>query len=137
MALYCFSCSFLARLLTQPSVPAFGQGSGGRVQLIDHRDRRIGYDRRHYRGHYGRYQGPYYAPYAYYGPYYGPYAGLSSGITSVAETKLTRDACRGERPSISAEAVETSCAKWKGSNRKCPRELERSLHGHGLWVRCS
>jgi hypothetical protein len=49
-------------------------------------------------------KGPYYAPYAYYGPYYGPYAGLSSGITSVAETKLTRDACRGERPSISAES---------------------------------
>jgi hypothetical protein len=49
------------------------QGKVGRVQLIDNRDRRKVYDRRHYRGHYGRYYGPYYAPYAYYGPYYGPH----------------------------------------------------------------
>jgi hypothetical protein len=58
---------------SQPSALAFGQGSEGGVQLIDNRDRRKLYDRRHYRGHYGRYYGPYYAPYAYYGPYYGPY----------------------------------------------------------------
>ena len=58
---------------SQPSVLAFGQSSGNRVQLIDHRDRRNGHVRRRYRGHYGRYYGPYYAPYAYYGPYYGPY----------------------------------------------------------------
>ena len=57
---------------SQPSTLAFGQGSGGGVQLIDNRDRRSGYARGHYRG-YGRYYGPYYAPYAYYGPYYGPY----------------------------------------------------------------
>ena len=55
-----------------PSPLAFEHGSGGRVQLIDNRDRRNGYARRHYRG-YGRYHGPYYAPHAYYGPYYGPY----------------------------------------------------------------
>ena len=57
---------------SQPSAFAFGQVSGGGVQLIDNRDRRKVYDRRHYRG-YDRYYGPYYAPYAYYGPYYGPY----------------------------------------------------------------
>ena len=59
---------------SHPSVLTFGQGSGGRVQLIEHRDRRNDYARRHYRGHYGRYYGPYYAPYAYYGPYFGPYS---------------------------------------------------------------
>jgi hypothetical protein len=58
---------------SQPSALAFGQISGGGVQLIDNRDRRNGYTRRQHRGYYGRYYGPYYAPYAYYGPYYGPY----------------------------------------------------------------
>ena len=57
---------------SQPSALAFGQADGGQVQLIDNRERRDGYGRRHYRG-YGHYHGPYYAPYAYYGPYYGPY----------------------------------------------------------------
>ena len=58
---------------SQPSALAFGQGSGGDVQLIDNRDRRNSYARRNYRGYGGRYYRPYYAPYAYYGPYYGPY----------------------------------------------------------------
>ena len=35
----------------QPSALAFEQGSGGGVQLIDNRDRRNGYARRHYRGY--------------------------------------------------------------------------------------
>jgi hypothetical protein len=56
----------------QPGALAFGEGTGGGVQLVDNRDRRKVYDRRPYRG-YGRYYGPYYAPYAYYGPYYSPY----------------------------------------------------------------
>jgi hypothetical protein len=58
---------------SQPRVLAFGQDSESGAQLINNRDRRKGYDRRHYRSYYGHYNGPYYAPYAYYGPYYGPY----------------------------------------------------------------
>ena len=58
---------------SQPRVLAFGQDSESGAQLINNRNRRKGYDRRHYRSYYGHYNGPYYAPYAYYGPYYGPY----------------------------------------------------------------
>ena len=58
---------------SQPRVLALGQDSESGAQLINNRDRRKGYDRRHYRSYYGHYNGSYYAPYAYYGPYYGPY----------------------------------------------------------------
>jgi hypothetical protein len=58
---------------SQPSARSLGQISGGGIQLIDNRDRRSDYTRRHHRGSYGRYYRPYYVPYAYYGPYPGPY----------------------------------------------------------------
>jgi hypothetical protein len=113
---------------------ASGSSANG---AIDHRDRRIGYDRRHYRGHYGRYQGSLLRAICLLWSVLRSLCGSILRNNQCGRDQINKGRLPRRAPFYLCRAVETSCAKWKGSNRKCPRELERSLHGHGLWVRCS